>query len=105
MRHTLLALMVAVSLLLGASPHADDFLFGRFGDYLDSLRAQAGIPGLAAAIVGTNGILWERAFGRQDLERLVATRTDTPFETDSLTQMFAATLVLRCVVDGSLRLD
>jgi CubicO group peptidase (beta-lactamase class C family) len=105
MRRTLLALTAAVSLLLGASLHADDFLFGRFGDYLDALRAQAGIPGLAAAIVGTNDILWERAFGKQDLERLVATRTDTPFQTDGLTQMFAATLVLRCVEDGSLWLD
>jgi CubicO group peptidase (beta-lactamase class C family) len=105
MRRTLLVLTIAVSLLLGASLRGDDFLYGRFGDYLDALRAQAGIPGLAAAIVGTNDILWERAFGKQDLEQLVATRTDTPFQTDGLTQMFAATLVLRCVGDGSLRLD
>jgi CubicO group peptidase (beta-lactamase class C family) len=104
-RRTLLALTAAVSLLLGANLHADDFLFGRFGDYLDALRAQAGIPGLAAAIVGTNDILWHRAFGRQDLEQLVATRTDTPFEIDGLTQMLAATIVLRCVEDGSLWLD
>jgi CubicO group peptidase (beta-lactamase class C family) len=105
MRHTLLTLTVAVSLLLGTSLRADDFVFGRFGDYLDALRSQAGIPGLAAAVVGTNDILWEHAFGKQDLERLVATRTDAPFETDGLTQMFAATLVLRCVEDGSLWLD
>ena len=105
MRRTLLVLTIAVSLLLGAGLRGDDFLLGRFSDYLDALRAQAGIPGLAAAIVGTNDILWERAFGKQDLERLVATRTDTPFETDGLTQMFAATLVLRCVEDGSLSLD
>jgi CubicO group peptidase (beta-lactamase class C family) len=105
MRRTLLVSTIAVSLLLGASLRGDDFLLGRFSDYLDALRAQAGIPGLTAAIVGTNDILWERAFGKQDLERLVATRTDTPFETDGLTQMFAATLVLRCVEDGSLSLD
>jgi CubicO group peptidase (beta-lactamase class C family) len=105
MRRTLLALIVAVSLLLGTSLRADDFLFGRFGDYLEALRVQAGIPGLSAAIVGTNDILWERAFGRQDLERSVATRTDTPFQLDGLTQMFAATLVLRCVEEGRLSLD
>ena len=40
-----------------------------FGAYLDSLRDQAGIPGLAAAIVDTNGIVWERAYGRQDIGR------------------------------------
>jgi CubicO group peptidase (beta-lactamase class C family) len=105
MRRALLASTVAVSLLVGTSLHADDFLFGRFGDYLDALRSLAGIPGLSAAIVGTNDILWEGAFGKQDLERSIATRTDTPFQTDDLTQMFAATLVLRCVGDGSLQLD
>src|ERR1700730_9441688 len=105
MRRTLLALTVAVSLLLGASLHGDDFVLGRFGDYLDALRTQAGIPGLSAAIVGTNAILWERAFGRQDIERSIATRTGTPFQTDGLTQMFAATLVLRCVEEGRLSLD
>ena len=41
-----------------------------FGAYLDSLRDQAGIPGLAAAIVDSNGIVWERAYGRQDVGRL-----------------------------------
>jgi CubicO group peptidase (beta-lactamase class C family) len=105
MRRMLLALTVAASLLLSASLHADDFLFGRFSDYLDALRSLAGIPGLSAAIVGTDAILWEGAFGKQDIERSIATRTDTPFQTDGLTQMFAATLVLRCVEDGSLSLD
>ena len=33
------------------------------------------------------------------------TRTDTPFHLDGLTQLFAATLVLRCVEDGRLTLD
>ena len=41
-------------------------VLNRFGDYVESLRAQAGIPGLAAAIVGTNDILWEGAFGLPD---------------------------------------
>src|SRR4030088_2194421 len=99
MRHRLLALTVAASLVLGASLHADDFVFGH---YLASLRAQAGIPGLSAAIVGTNDILWERAFGRQDLERSVATRTDTPFHLDGLTQIFTAAVTLRCVEEGRL---
>ena len=89
--------------------HADDqsdgLIFGRFGDYVESLRAQAGIPGLAAAIVGRDAILWERAFGWQDLERSIATRTDTPFHVDGVTQVFTAALVLRCVEEGRLSLD
>ena len=109
MRQSALAFAVAALLLAGVPVHADDqsdgLIFGRFGDYVESLRAQAGIPGLAAAIVGRDGILWERAFGRQDLERSIATRTDTPFHVDGLTQVFTASLVLRCAEEGRLSLD
>jgi len=109
MRHSVLALAVAVVLFAGVPVRADDpideLIFGRFRDYVDSLRAQAGIPGLAAAIVGPDAILWDQAFGWQDLERSIATRTDTPFHLDGLTQVFTASLVLRCVEEGRLSLD
>jgi CubicO group peptidase (beta-lactamase class C family) len=93
-------------LLLDRPPAAaqEDGL-NRLSDYVESLRVQAGIPGLAAAIIGPNEIVWERAFGWQDTERLIATRTDTPFHFDGLTQIFTATLVLRCVEEGHLSLD
>jgi CubicO group peptidase (beta-lactamase class C family) len=105
MRRSLLALTIAVSMLVCVPLQAQDLLLNRFGDYVESLRAQAGIPGLAATIVGTNGVLWERAFGRQDTEKSLATRIDTPFHLDGLTQLFTAALVLRCVEEGRLSLD
>jgi CubicO group peptidase (beta-lactamase class C family) len=105
MRRSFLVLTIAVVLLLRVPAHAQNLIFDLFGDSLDSLRAQAGIPGLASAIVGTNGILWERAYGRQDLGRSVAARTDTPFHIDGLTQIFTASMVLRCVEEGRLSLD
>ena len=88
-----------------ALPPTRDQLFALFGSYLESLRVQAGIPGLAAAVIDNDGIAWEQAFGQQDIARLLPTRTDTPFHLDGLTQLFAATLVLRCVEEGHLTLD
>ena len=64
-----MVMTAAVSLCVALPSRAEDLLLDRFSDYLESLRAQAGIPGLAAAIVGNNDILWERAFGRQDVDR------------------------------------
>ena len=84
---------------------ADDFVLGRFSDYLDALRTQAGIPGMAAAIVGPAGVNWEAAFGLQDVERNIATRLDTPFHLDGATQTFVASLAIRCAADGWLSLD
>jgi len=84
---------------------ADDFVLGRFGEYLDALRIQAGIPGMAAAIVGPVGVNWDTAYGLQDVDRNVATRVDTPFQLDGTTQTIVASLALRCVGDGWLSLD
>jgi CubicO group peptidase (beta-lactamase class C family) len=105
MRRFLLVVATAFA-LLGRTPRAaEDPRLERFGDYVESLRLQTGIPGLAVAIVGNNAVLWQRAFGRQDIERSIAARTDTPFQLDGLTQVFTATMVLRCVEEGTLSLS
>jgi CubicO group peptidase (beta-lactamase class C family) len=99
-------IVATVGILLARVPvHADDLLLDRFRDYLEALRIQAGIPGLAAAIVGYTDPPWERAFGKQDLERSIATRTDTPFEIDGLAEVLSSAIVLRCVEEGQLSLD
>jgi CubicO group peptidase (beta-lactamase class C family) len=104
MRRLLPVLTVAV-LSASAPVHAQDLVLSRFTSYIESLRVQAGIPGLAAAIIGPDEVIWEQAFGRQDIERNIAARSDTPFHLDGLTQMFTATAVLRCVEEGRLSLD
>jgi CubicO group peptidase (beta-lactamase class C family) len=98
---------IAIWMLVRAPVHADDPVVGLFWDYLESLRTQTGIPGLAAAIVGDNDILPNsaRGLGQADLDRSIPARTDTPFHVDGLTQVFTAALVLRCVDDGFLTLD
>jgi CubicO group peptidase (beta-lactamase class C family) len=99
-------LALALALSPGALIHAaDDFVLSRFTDYLDALRVQAGIPGLAAAIVGPTDVMWEGAFGKQDVERNIAARTDTPFELDGTTQAFVGSLAMRCAWSGWLSLD
>lgn len=99
-------LALALALSPGALLHAaDDFVLSRFTDYLDALRVQAGIPGLAAAVVGQTDVLWEAALGKQDVEHNIFTRVDTPFQLDGTTQTFVAALALRCASGGWLSLD
>jgi CubicO group peptidase (beta-lactamase class C family) len=76
-----------------------------FGAYFDSLRQQAGIPGAALAVVGRDRILWERAYGAQDVDRFIAARTDTPFNADGLTQTITAVMSLQCADERRLALD
>jgi CubicO group peptidase (beta-lactamase class C family) len=112
MRRALLTAMVAVSLVSltrvtpGVILHAaDDLVLTRFGEYLDSVRSQAGVPALAATIVGPADVQWERAFGQSNVESALATLPNTPFHLDGLTQLFTASMVLRCVEEGRLSLD
>ncbi len=105
-RPPLLLLALTLALSVGAIVHAaDDFVLSRFSEYLDALRVQAAIPGLAAAIVGPADVNWEGAFGQQDVERNIAARVDTPFQLDGTTQAFVASLAVRCASDGWLSLD
>ena len=91
------AIAAAITISLGVSPRAaDNLVLSRFSDYLESLRIQAGIPGLAATIVGTTDTVWERGFGMRDVDRSDPVRPDTPFAVDGLIQPIVASLVLRC---------
>ncbi len=105
MRRSLFVLVVAALLLVRAPLGADDLVYTRFGDYLESLRVQAGIPGMVAAVIGRSDVQWERVFGAADVERNIPTRIDTPMHLDGLTEMFTASLVLRCVEERKLSLD
>ena len=82
-RPPFLLITMVLALSVSALVHAaDDFVLVRFSDYLDALRVQANIPGLAAALVGPSDVMWEGAFGQQDVDRNVVTRADTPFQLD-----------------------
>ena len=101
----IVAATAAVLLFASVPARGQDFVYEVFGAYLESLRAQAGIPGLAVAIVDANGIVWERAYGRQDVRRAITTRTDTPFPANGLTEIATAAMALRCADEGRLDLD
>lgn len=105
MRRYLLAAVAGVLLLACVPARAEELVYVRLGDYLESLRVQTGIPGLAAVLVGRTDIVWERGFGFQDVERALPMRPDTPAPLDGLTQTLTAGTVLRCVEEGRLSLD
>ncbi len=105
MRRIAVTLTLVAILCIRGSLRADDLLTSYFSDYLDALRAQAGIPGLAAAIVNVDETRWERGYGVQNVEHGDAATSITPFHVDGLTQIVTASVLLRCMEDGRLSLD
>jgi CubicO group peptidase (beta-lactamase class C family) len=76
-----------------------------FESYLESLRTQAGIPGMSAALVQSGKIVWERGFGFQDLEARIRATPDTPYPIADMSQTLASVLVLQCIEQRRLGID
>ncbi|MEP6915853.1 MAG: serine hydrolase domain-containing protein [Acidobacteriota bacterium] len=73
--------------------------------YLESLRQQAGIPGMSVAVVQDGEIVWERGLGFQNIAARVRATPDTPYLVGDIGQTLAAALLLECVEERRLFLD
>jgi len=73
--------------------------------YLESLRQQAGIPGMSAAIVHDGTIIWERGYGFENSTSRIRATPDTPYLAGDLSGTLAAVLVLQCMEQRKIELD
>jgi CubicO group peptidase (beta-lactamase class C family) len=103
--HTIAIALVAVCVSLPQGTAAQSLTFSLFERYLESLRQQAGIPGLSAAIVQDRAIVWEHGFGLQDVENSIPASPSTPYVVGGLTETFSSVLVLTCWEYGLVKLD
>ena len=86
------------------SPKVNDRV-SRFERELEQLRTVLKIPGMSAAIVKDQQIVWTKGFGYSDYENKVPSTPETPYEIASLTKTFAATLLMQLVEQGKVSLD
>jgi len=73
--------------------------------YLESLRLQAGIPGMSAAVLRDGEVAWEKGFGYENVASKIRAMPDTPYLVGDATGTFAAVLLLQCVEQRRLALD
>lgn len=80
---------------------AQSLSFSLFERYLESLREQAGIPGMSALVLFDGTEVWSSGFGRADVEANVRPTPDTPYLIGDLSQTLGATLLLKECIDES----
>src|ERR1041384_4799214 len=101
--------LFAVLVLAAFAPRAyaqQDLTFSLFERYLEALRVQANVPGLSAAIVQNERLVWSTGLGFADVEHAVRPRVDTPYHISGLTEMLSSALLLEgCVENNHLSLD
>jgi CubicO group peptidase (beta-lactamase class C family) len=101
--------LVALVVFAAIAPYASaqqELTFSLFDRYLDSLRVQANIPGMSAAIVQNERVVWQNGFGFADVEHAVRARADTPYHISGLTEVLSAAMILeQCVETSHIALD
>jgi CubicO group peptidase (beta-lactamase class C family) len=84
---------------------ADRDRFSLFEEQLDRLRMFLKIPGLSAAIVRDQEVVWAKGLGFADRDKRILATPETLYHVCSLTKTFAATMILRLVEQGKLHLE
>jgi CubicO group peptidase (beta-lactamase class C family) len=95
-----LAVVLAVA-TFGQRTSAQTLTASLFGRYLESLREQAGIPGLSALVLQDGATAWEQGFGRANLDTGEPAAPYTPYLIGDLSQTFGAAILLRECVEES----
>jgi CubicO group peptidase (beta-lactamase class C family) len=96
---------VVLAFALTACTTTDADRIKSFERDVDQLRQTLHIPGMSAAIVKDQKVLWMQGFGYADLENRVPATPDTLYHVASVTKTFGSTLVLQLVEKGQVSLD
>jgi CubicO group peptidase (beta-lactamase class C family) len=100
--HKLRLPIVVLAFALGITHEASaqTLTVSLFERYLETLRVQAGIPGMSVAVI-QNGMIWERGLGKADVGANAPATADTPYAIGGMSQALSSTLFLRKCIDQS----
>ncbi|MGB5360818.1 MAG: serine hydrolase domain-containing protein [Eudoraea sp.] len=73
--------------------------------WLDAQKDYEKLPGISAAIIKDQEIIWSGAFGKANIEANVNTETNTICSICSISKLFTATAIMKLYDEGKLRLD
>lgn len=73
--------------------------------YLEALRQQAGIPGMAATVLKDGNTVWEKGYGVANTTSREPVTPDTAFMVGDMSGTIAAVLLLQCVEQRRIGLD
>jgi CubicO group peptidase (beta-lactamase class C family) len=114
MRKSRLVVLVLLSIVLGASGPAADKVASDYRVktaleaariWLEAQRAYDHIPGVSAAIVYDQQLLWSGGYGYADLARKSPATADTIYSICSISKLFTSIAVMQLRDAGKLRLD
>ncbi len=76
-----------------------------FAKRLDGHRNQLNIPGMSAAVIKDQQLIWAEGFGFADLDNKTKATPKTPYHLASLIKTFASQIIMKLVEEGQIGLD
>jgi D-alanyl-D-alanine carboxypeptidase len=76
-----------------------------FDLWVEQHIAHRGVPGLSIAVVFDQDLVWSKAYGFSDLEKMTPATPSTVYRIGSITKLFTSTAILQLRDEGKLRLD
>ncbi len=98
-----LALVGLTASVCGSEPGPTDF--EKLEARLESLRKKWKVPGMSAAVVSGEKVVWSHGFGMANMATQQTATPDTIYHLASLTKPFAAVVLLQLVEQGRLNLE
>ncbi len=77
----------------------------RFDELAKAFQKKYKPPGFTVAVAQNNKIVFEKAYGKNDLENNIATKPESVFRTASIAKPITAIAVLQLVEQGKIKLD
>ena len=79
--------------------------FKRFEEFIFESMSKTKLPGLSAAAVDRDGVIWSRGFGFRDVGAGLPATPDTVYGIGSITKSFTAIALLQLQEEGKLSVD
>ena len=79
--------------------------FAKLEEFIFAKMSETKLPGLSAAVVKGDEVIWAKAFGFRDLECGLAATPHTLYGIGSVTKSFTALSIMQLAEQGKLRLD
>ncbi|MEZ4971774.1 MAG: serine hydrolase domain-containing protein [Cyclobacteriaceae bacterium] len=109
MQKILLSLIVAVFISSttfgqGKEPDYGD-AYNVINQWLEAQVAYQHLPGVSAAVVKDQEVIWSKAFGMSNIDQKVKTQTSTVYSICSISKLFTSVAIMQLYDQGKLRLD
>ncbi len=107
MKFKLFLLIATICLQINAQEQKKDFseAFKIIEVWLDAQKDYEKLPGISAAIIKDQEIIWSGAYGKANVEADVDTEVNTICSICSISKLFTATAIMKLYDEGKLRLD